>query len=227
MFNPIKWFAKGVIQWLVHEEEPPASAPPCDFERLSFEIRPCDVLLVEGRSRVSEVIKTITHSPWTHSALYIGRMVDIEDPVLREHINWLYDGDPDEIVNVTLIGAGLRQARALDEEFHAGERFGLVAVAYTFECRDEALLLGSQPLDLDGRTVIGEQRTVTGNGLRLGGEALQLHLALDAMRARNAPDEDKVFSHIRNPKPSPQRKPGSPESFQHRKRFRGCQLSLA
>ncbi len=107
MFNPIKWFANGVINWLVHEEEPPASAPPCDFERLSFEIRPCDVLLVEGRSRVSEVIKTITHSPWTHSALYIGRMVDIEDPGLREHISWLYDGDPDDhLIIEPLLGEG-------------------------------------------------------------------------------------------------------------------------
>ena len=65
--NPVKWLTEKIIAWLTEEDEP-AGTPPCDFERLSFEIRPCDVLLVEGRSRVSEVIKTITQSVWTHSA---------------------------------------------------------------------------------------------------------------------------------------------------------------
>ncbi len=81
--------------------------PQCDFERLSFEIRPCDVLLVEGRARVSEVIKTITQSQWTHSALYIGRLHDIEDENVREHVNWLYDGDPsDQLIIEPLLGEG-------------------------------------------------------------------------------------------------------------------------
>ena len=104
--NPVKWISDRVINWLT-EEDDIAGVQPCDFERLSFEIRPCDVLLVEGRSRVSEVIKTITHSPWTHSALYIGRLVDIEDENLREHISWVYDGDPsDQLLIEPLLGEG-------------------------------------------------------------------------------------------------------------------------
>lgn len=104
--NPVKWLTKTIIKWLTEEDEP-AGTPPCDFERLSFEIRPCDVLLVEGRSRVSEVIKTITQSVWTHSALYIGRLADIEDPNVREHISWLYDGDPaDQLIIEPLLGEG-------------------------------------------------------------------------------------------------------------------------
>ena len=104
--NPIKWLGDKIIHWLTVEEDITGIAP-CDFERLSFEIRPCDVILVEGRSRVSEVIKTITHSPWTHSALFIGRLVDIEDRSVREHINWLYDGDPrDQLIIEPLLGEG-------------------------------------------------------------------------------------------------------------------------
>lgn len=104
--NPIKWIGDKVINWLI-EEEDITGPPPCDIGRLSFEIRPCDVLLVEGRSRVSEVIKTITHSPWTHSALYIGRLVDIEDLDVREHVSWLYDGDPDDqLIIEPLLGEG-------------------------------------------------------------------------------------------------------------------------
>ena len=104
--NPIKWLNRKIIGWLTEEIEP-TGAPPCDFERLNFEIRPCDVLLVEGRSRVSDVIKTITQSVWTHSALYIGRLVDIEDENVREHISWLYDGDPsDQLIIEPLLGEG-------------------------------------------------------------------------------------------------------------------------
>ena len=106
MLSPVKWLTDQIIDWLIFEEDT-SGTPPCDYERLSFEIRPCDVLLVEGRSRVSEVIKTITYSPWTHSALYIGRLNDIEDPQLREHISWLYDGDPaDQLIIEPLLGEG-------------------------------------------------------------------------------------------------------------------------
>jgi hypothetical protein len=71
--------------WLT-KEKPPAETPPCDFNRLKYEVRPGDVLLVEGRSRVSNIISMITQSPWTHAALYLGRLHDIEDPVLRKTV---------------------------------------------------------------------------------------------------------------------------------------------
>lgn len=68
----------AIQNWLTYE--PPATEiMPYDFNRLRYEIRPGDVLLIEGRSRISRVIRTITQSPWTHAALYIGRLVDFED----------------------------------------------------------------------------------------------------------------------------------------------------
>lgn len=104
--NPFNWLASKAIGWLTYEHNA-ADVPQCDFDRLSFEIRSCDVLLVEGRSRVSDVIKTITQSQWTHSALYIGRLHDIEDEATREHVSWLYDGDPnDQLVIEPLLGKG-------------------------------------------------------------------------------------------------------------------------
>jgi len=72
-----------VIDWLTLEP-PPAENPPYDFNRLKYEIRPGDVLLIEGQSRVSNVIRSITQSPWTHAALYVGRLHDIEDNHLRK-----------------------------------------------------------------------------------------------------------------------------------------------
>lgn len=104
--NSFSWLGRKVADWLIHEDEQDG-VTQCDFDRLSFEIRPCDVLLVEGRARVSEVIKTITQSQWTHSALYLGRLHDIEDEKVREHVSWLYDGDPsDQLVIEPLLGEG-------------------------------------------------------------------------------------------------------------------------
>lgn len=78
-----------LVNWLAYE---PLTnhVMPYDFDRLRSEVKPGDVLLIEGRSRISRVIRTITQSPWTHAALYIGRFVDIEDDtlqaIIKQHI---------------------------------------------------------------------------------------------------------------------------------------------
>lgn len=106
MLNPFNWMAKKITRWIT-QDRAPAEIAPCDFERMSCEIRACDVLLVEGRARVSEVIKTITQSQWTHSALYIGRLNDIADEATREIVSWFYDGDPNEqLVIEPVLGKG-------------------------------------------------------------------------------------------------------------------------
>lgn len=90
----IKWIGSAVVNWLKHKRPLPRT-PLSDFERIRYEIKPCDVILVEGRSRVSEVIKLITQSNWSHSFLYIGRLHDIEDPLLRERLGKFYHGNAD------------------------------------------------------------------------------------------------------------------------------------
>ncbi|VAX14112.1 hypothetical protein MNBD_GAMMA24-2380 [hydrothermal vent metagenome] len=76
-----------LTRWLNQESSPDYNlAPLSSFERLCYEIRPGDVILVEGRSRVSEVIKLITQSPWTHSALYIGRLYELGDRPLQNRL---------------------------------------------------------------------------------------------------------------------------------------------
>ena len=52
---------------------------PNDFDALLKVIRPGDVILVDGDQRVSEVIKYLTQSSWSHSVLYVG------DEILRRH----------------------------------------------------------------------------------------------------------------------------------------------
>jgi len=100
------WLVERLVKWL-NTEDGHWDIPPCDFDRLSVEIKPCDVLLVEGRNRISSFIKTITLSSWTHSALYIGRLDDIEDPDVRAEILRHYDGDPNEQLLIEpLLGQG-------------------------------------------------------------------------------------------------------------------------
>ncbi len=97
---------RPLIAWLNHEG-PRRDFPLSDYERISYELKPCDVLLVEGRTRISDVIRWITLSPWTHAALYIGRVHDIEDPELRTIVENHYQGDPgDRLVIESLLGRG-------------------------------------------------------------------------------------------------------------------------
>lgn len=104
----------ALTRWLVCDHEP-REPPQCDFERLCLEIRAGDVILVEGRSRVSEVISWITLSPWTHSVLYVGRLRDIDDPRLRARIGAHYRGDAeDQLIIEALLGEGVVVA-ALDK----------------------------------------------------------------------------------------------------------------
>ncbi|MEH6568342.1 MAG: hypothetical protein V7709_04650 [Halioglobus sp.] len=85
----------AVVTWLRHKKPPPQT-PLSDFERVRDEVRPCDVVLVEGRSRVSEVIKMITQSAWSHAALYIGRLDELEDQELRDLVEKNYFGKSDQ-----------------------------------------------------------------------------------------------------------------------------------
>ncbi|MCK2182529.1 YiiX/YebB-like N1pC/P60 family cysteine hydrolase [Halomonas getboli] len=45
---------------------------PVDIERLAACLRPGDVLVVEGNTRISTAIKYLTQSTWSHAALYVG-----------------------------------------------------------------------------------------------------------------------------------------------------------
>ncbi len=45
---------------------------PTDRTALARSLRPGDVLLVEGNSRISSAIKYLTQSTWSHAALYVG-----------------------------------------------------------------------------------------------------------------------------------------------------------
>ena len=102
----IRWLSNKITKWLLAERTP-NGIPLSDFKRIGYEVRLGDVILVEGRSHVSDVIKNITNSPWTHAALYIGRIHDIEDENLRDHLIRHHKGDVhDQLIIEALMGEG-------------------------------------------------------------------------------------------------------------------------
>ena len=103
-----RWLWNKLTNWLAHEQ-PGVTQHLSDFGRLQYEIRPADVLLVEGRSHVSDIIKIITLSSWTHTGLYIGRLHDIEDPATRRYVLDNLDQDypsGEPLVLEALLGQG-------------------------------------------------------------------------------------------------------------------------
>lgn len=96
MLQRLKQWAWDKAVGLLLTESNSEALSPTNYSRMAFEIRPADVLLVEGRFRVSNVIKVITQSSWSHTALYVGRLYDIQDPVAKARIEKHYDGPPDE-----------------------------------------------------------------------------------------------------------------------------------
>lgn len=100
------WLATKIGRWLT-KNRPPSRAYLCDFDRIRYETRPGDVLLIEGRNHISRFIKNVTQSPWSHASLYIGRLYDIDDPDLRQKIKRHFGGSSDsQLLIESMIGKG-------------------------------------------------------------------------------------------------------------------------
>ena len=101
------WAIQKISKWFTKETEPKRSYMS-SYVGISHNIRPSDVLLFEGRRRISNIIKQITRSPWSHAALYIGRIQEIDDPTLVAKIKEHFDGPDDEqLVIESELGQGV------------------------------------------------------------------------------------------------------------------------
>lgn len=107
MSNSIsEWIIEKVGIWLL-KETPPKRGYLSDFNRICQELQPVDILLIEGRSRASLIIKHVTQSPWSHAALYIGRVGDITDPSYRRIVEHHSKYPPDtQLLIESEIGLG-------------------------------------------------------------------------------------------------------------------------
>jgi len=71
---------------------------PTDLETLRLTIRKGDVVLVDGDQRVSEVIKYLTQSSWSHVALYVGDELLRRFPTRREELVRLHGQDAQHLI---------------------------------------------------------------------------------------------------------------------------------
>jgi len=150
MFS-LDWLIEPILRWL-NEKRDVDDMPLCHFEKICESIEPCDVLLIEGRSRVAEVIKLITQSPWSHAALYIGRPKDIKNPRLRDIIDKHFSGDENtQLLAESELGLGTtvrpisvyemehirisRPKNLSDEDKHHVIRYALSCLGYAYDVR--------------------------------------------------------------------------------------------
>ena len=90
-----KWIAAYL------QKEVPGYEPftPSDPEHLRGLMQEGDVLLVEGNSRISGIIKYLTQSTWSHAALYVGPIDGAAEP----------DGEPHVLIEAN-VGEGVTSA---------------------------------------------------------------------------------------------------------------------
>lgn len=69
-----------------------------DLEALRRSLRPGDVILIDGDQRVSEVIKYLTQSTWSHAVLYVGDALLRQRPVDRQALTAAHGRDAQHMI---------------------------------------------------------------------------------------------------------------------------------
>jgi Permuted papain-like amidase enzyme, YaeF/YiiX, C92 family len=80
---------------------------PNDLAQLRKHIRKGDVLLVEGNERVSEVIKYLSQSSWSHAAIYVGDEPLKRSPELRRELTEKYGDEANYLLVEALVESGV------------------------------------------------------------------------------------------------------------------------
>ncbi len=76
----------ALSNYLMQEVESDPLTTPTDIAELRACLRPGDVLLIEGSSRVSGPIKYLTQSTWSHAALFVGPIKDHKEISGEPHV---------------------------------------------------------------------------------------------------------------------------------------------
>jgi Permuted papain-like amidase enzyme, YaeF/YiiX, C92 family len=91
------------------------TSAPVELPALAGMLRPADVILVEGNSRFSTVVKYLTQSTWSHAALYVGDRLGTRDAQGQAQV--VVEADVNEGVRAVALtefaGLHLRVCRAV------------------------------------------------------------------------------------------------------------------
>ena len=68
----LSWLGRCLARYLEGAARSTYAHAASDLQRVGQALEPADVLLVDGKRRISVAIKYLTHSHWSHAALYVG-----------------------------------------------------------------------------------------------------------------------------------------------------------
>jgi len=113
-YNPITLIRDAAVNFAVRMLTKPlrsyALHIPNDLANLKKHIRKGDVILVEGNERISEAIKYLTQSSWSHAALYVGDEPLRRNPAMRPELTEKYGEEADFLVLEALVESGVTLA---------------------------------------------------------------------------------------------------------------------
>src|SRR5271157_6356055 len=109
--NPIRYLHDKLVDFAVRmltkQLRRYALHIPNDMGNLRRFIHKGDVFLIEGNERISEVIKYLTQSSWSHSAIYVGDEPLKRDPELKQRLLAQYGDDANHLVVEALVESGV------------------------------------------------------------------------------------------------------------------------
>jgi hypothetical protein len=110
-YNPITWLRQKIADAAVAILTKPLKRyelhSPNDLANLRRHIRKGDVILIEGNERISQCIKYLTQSSWSHSALYVGDEPLARNPQLRAEYQKQFGEDAEYLLVEALVEAGV------------------------------------------------------------------------------------------------------------------------
>ena len=81
LFSRAQRYLLGALaSYLVQPVQNPQSTSGVDPQTLASVLKRGDVLLSDGNTRLSSLVKRVTRSPWSHVSLYVGPLEDGPDP---------------------------------------------------------------------------------------------------------------------------------------------------
>ena len=109
--NPFAWLLERLSDAALKNLTKPLASyelhSPNDMANLKRHIRKGDVILVEGNERISECIKYLTQSSWSHSALFVGDEPMRKDPQIREELDAEFGEEANFLLVEALVETGV------------------------------------------------------------------------------------------------------------------------
>jgi len=107
-----RWLKDRLVDFLNHPVSNYERRGWNDVDSLRRHAAKGDVLLVEGDQRISQVIKLLTHSTWSHSAIYIGDELIERGGELRERSLEAWGDDAQHMIVEALMDGVVAQPLA-------------------------------------------------------------------------------------------------------------------